>query len=430
MTTREINPGSEDSSVSHAEVLETAHSARKWVYVLAVFVAASWVLIAIVLFQHRNPATANGSANTSTDTRPMTATAGPWGELELTPIVIAPPLEYVAESDLDFSGKVVWHVPNVGSVGLTALFKRIGLATPLIAELQSMAKANTSLPGMSIYPSKEFVRGLNAEVRAKLYLALSEFGQNLDLRNQFLFCGDSPDQWFAGSAVSPETRKLVEPFIYKRGNFLYFADMRSIADSIPSREQYVALLKTLRRDATFLVHVKVSEKSDIETLVNYWGRGGRAQEVRPILESLMRRGGDQGINITHLLPPLARRRLYTYPARSIIDVKVQRDCHWTSLNFFNDVPDDKYAAPNVMIPELKENYYRVHANFQLGDLALVVDSRGRSVHSATYIADDILFHRCGADSSAPWTLVKGEDLASLYPRRNKVMVLYYRRKKM
>jgi len=360
----------------------------------------------------------------------MAATTGPWGELQYEPIVIAPPLEYVSENDVDYSGKVVWHFPNVGSTGLSVLLKEIGLAAPIVAELESMAKANVSLPGMSLYPSKEFVRGLNPEDRAKLYLTLCDYRQNRDLRTQYLFRGDSVDQWFAGSTVSPETRKLVDPFIYRRGNFMYFADMRNIADSIASHDQHLALLRTLRRDATFLVHVKLSEKSDIETLVNYWGRGGRAQEVRPILESLMRRGGDQSINITHLLPPLARRRLYTYPARSIVDISVQRECHWTSLNFFNDVPDDKFAKPGVMYPELKENFYRVHGNFQLGDVALILDAKARTVHSATYIADDIFFHRCGSDSSAPWTLTKGEYLADFYPRRSKVHILYYRRKSM
>ena len=360
----------------------------------------------------------------------MTATDGPWGSLKYTPIVISPPLEYVTENDVDYSEKMVWHFPNLGSTRLSALFKKSGLAAPLVAELESMTKANISLPGISIYPSKEFVRGLGAEARAKLYLALCDYKQNVDYHNQFLFCGNSPDQWFAGSKVSPETRKLVEPFIYRHGNFMYFADMRSIEGAFPSRDQRLELLKTLRRDATFLVHVKISEKSDIETLVRYWGCGGRTQEVRPILESLMRLGGDQSINVTHLLPPMARRRLYTYPARLAASGAINRDCHWTALNFFNDVPDDRFAANNALTSELEKNFYRIHGNLQLGDIAVVVDTKMVPIHSAAYIADDIFFHRCGPDSSSPWALTKGEYLVDFYPRHSKVHVLYYRRKSM
>ena len=431
MSTRETNPRLEDSSASHTEAIETAHSARKWVAVLAVFVVASWVLIGIVIFQHRDPAAANGNPNTSAATKPMIATTGPWGELEYTPIVISPPLEYVTENEFDFSKPVVWHLPHVGSMGMSSLFKRIGLAAPLSAKLQSMAKANARLPGMSIYPSKEFVMGLSPDVRTKLYFALNDYPQNDNVCTQFLFRGSSSDQWFAGSAVSPETRKLVEPFIHRHGNFMYFSDMRSIADAIPSRDQRVHLLRTLKRDATFLVHVKISPKSDIERLANYWGRGGRTHEVRPILESLMQRGGES-INITHLLPPLARRKLYTYPPRSVLSSipAGERDCHWTSLNFFNEAPDDKFAKQGSISREIEDKFYMVHANFQLGDIAVVLDVKGRILHSATYIADDIFFHRCGSKSSAPWTLTKGEDLAAFYPQRTKVRILHYRRKNM
>jgi len=430
MSKTEANPRPEDFPVLRTEAVQTARSIRKWVFVLAVFVAASWILIGILIFQNRAPAASNVNSNTFTATRPTVSGTGPWGELQYIPIVISPPLEYVAESDVDFSGEVVWHFPNAGSKGLSVLLKKIGLPAPLVAELEAMAKANVSLPGMSLYPSKEFVRDLSPENRAKLYVALCDYRDNIEQRNQFMFRGNSPDQWFAGSAVSPETRKLVLPFIYRNGNFMYFADMQSVVGSISSREQQLVLLKTLRRDATFLVHLKISEKSDIETLVNYWGRGGRAQDVRPIIESLMQRGEDQSINITHLLPPLARRRIYTYPARSVVDPGIQHDCHWTSLNFFNESPDETFSKANILFGELKKNFYRVHGNFQLGDLVLLVDKKGEAIHSATYIADDILFHRCGSDSSAPWVLARGEDVTGYYPRSGKVMILYYRRKNM
>ena len=358
------------------------------------------------------------------------AGAGPWGQLEYLPIVISPPLEYVAENDVDFSGEVVWHFPNVGSAGLSALLREIGFAAPLVAELESMAKANVSLPGMSLYPSKEFVLGLSAEARAKLYLALCDYKQNSDHRNQFLFRGDSLEQWFAGSTISPETRKLIGPLIYRRGNFMYFADMRTIVSSLPSRDGRLNLLRALRRDATFLVHVKISAKSDLEALVRYWGRGGRVQDVRPILESLVQRGNDQSISITHLLPPMPRRKLYTYPAQSITDNAISRSCHWTSLNFFNEVPDDKFSKIAEVTRSLQEDYYRIHGNLQLGDIAVVLDARNAAIHSATYIADDIFFHRCGADSSAPWALTRGEDLCDYYPRHGKTGIRYYRRKNL
>ncbi|MDP6633553.1 MAG: hypothetical protein QGG42_01475 [Phycisphaerae bacterium] len=416
-------------SDAHHETIKTVHSVRKWVAALAVLGFASWVILAMVISQSRVPSAASGNAAYATS-KPMIATDGPWGRLEYSPIVVSPPREYVAESAVDFSGPVVWHFPNVGSTGLSRLLKEIGFDAGLVADLEIIARANVSMPGMSLHPSKEFVLGLSADNRAKLYLALADYPQNTDCRNQFLFRGRTTEEWFAGSDVSPETRKLVEPLIYRHGNFMYFADMRSIDADIPSKEQRLELLRTLRRDSTFLVHVKVSNKEDVDGLVNYWGRAGRVQDVRPILESLAGRPEEQLINITHLLPPLARRKLYTYSARLIQDFKMTRDCHWTTANFFQETPDDKFADANMFFAELREEFYRIHGNLQLGDAALVVDSRGAPVHSATYIADDIFFHRCGSDSSSPWALTKGEDLLGFYPRRGKLTIQYYRRKNM
>ena len=426
---KQASPKSEESAASYNEAIETYSSLRKWVAALGLCVVVSWGVIGMAILQHRVPGATDGHQSNSPASIPA-AGAGPWGQLEYLPIVISPPSEYVSETDVDLSGTVVWHFPNVGSAGLSAALREIGLAASLIAKLESMARANVSLPGMSIYPSKALVLGLSSEMRAKLYLKLCEHEQNGDHRNQFLFRGDSPDQWFAGSAVSPEVRKLVEPLIYRHRNFMYFADMRTIASSLSSRNERLALLRVLRREATFLVHIKVSEKSDIEALVRYWSRGGRVQDIRPILESLVQRGGEQSINITHLLPPLARRKLYTYPARSLTDMTIRRDCHWTSLNLFNEIPNDKFSAPSVFASEIKENFYRIHGNLQLGDIAVVLDKKARVLHSATYIADDVFFHRCGGDSSAPWALTKGEDLPDFYPGRGKVTVSYYRRKNM
>ena len=211
---------------------------------------------------------------------------------------------------------------------------------------------------------------------------------------------------------------------------MYFSDMRSIADAIPSRDQRVHLLRTLKRDATFLVHVKISPKSDIERLANYWGRGGRTHEVRPILESLMQRGGES-INITHLLPPLARRKLYTYPPRSVLSSipAGERDCHWTSLNFFNEAPDESSNSRNAgkTAVALETKYYRIGGNLRLGDIAVLVNSRKKVVHCAVYIADDVFFHKCGSRSFTPWELTRRKHLEAYYPSRQEYKIYYYRR---
>ncbi|MDP6546233.1 MAG: hypothetical protein QGH60_19815 [Phycisphaerae bacterium] len=392
--------------------------------------------IAIILVASMIPCVAilqNGMSNSASGNSDNVPVSAPriWGQLEYTPIVIAPPLEFVEDPPSEYySEGIAWHFSGTSSTRLSALFKSINLSAPLREKLISMAEPNESIRGMSIRPSRQFALNISPEDRAALYIALCAYRVNNSEYAPFQFRGNSTDEWFDGSAVSPTTRKLVEPLIYRRGEFMYFGDFRTIG-YLPSHTERSNLLKTLMRNATFIAHLKVSPDSDLEALVKYWGRGGRAHEVRPILEALMRRGGEQAINITHLLPALARRKLYTYPKRSDSDIELRsRDCHWTSMNFFNDVLDDSFCDIRKVNTALQTKYYRISDPLRLGDVIVLFTPQMRFIHSAVYIADDVFFHRCGSRSYEPWALTRRKDLKAYYPSHDKFTVHYYRRKSL
>ena len=398
----------------------TSRAFKRWAAAIAIILVASLIPCVVIL---RNGI--SSSARGAPDDGPVSAPEL-WGRLEYTPIVIAPPLEFVQELPIDYSEAKAWHFPETGPVELSALLRALDLSVPLRDKLISMAEPNESIGGMSIYPPRQLVLNMCPEDRSVLYIALRDYRQNIEQQAPFRFRGSSPDEWFAGSAVSPATRKLVEPLIYRHGEFMYFGDLRTIGHP-GSRTERSNLLKTLMRDSTFLAHLKISPDSDLEALVKYWGRGGRAHEVRPILEALVQQGSEQTINIMHLLPALARRKLYTYPGRSDSGIVVRvRDCHWTSMNFFNEVPDDSFCDGKNVVAATKNNYYRIGGNLRLGDILVLLDSRKMAVHSAVYIADDVFFHRCGPQSSAPWALTRRKHLQDYYPSHHKYEVRYYR----
>jgi hypothetical protein len=352
-----------------------------------------------------------------------------WGQLEYTPVVIAPPLEFVPDMPAEYySGDIVWYFTERGPAEPSNRFMAIDLSAPLREKLISMARPNESGGGMSIYPSRQLVLNLCLKDRSVLYVALNDDWRNMEQQNHFRFLGSSPDEWFAGSAVSPATRKLIEPLIYRHGEFMYFGDLRTTG-YIPSRTERLNLVRTFLRSATFIAHLKVSADSDLEALVKYWGRGGRAGEVRPILEALMRKGDEQAINITHLLPALARRKLYTYPRPLGSEKEVdRRDCQWTAMNFFSEVSDDSSNSRNTVknAAALKSRYYRIGGNLRLGDVVVLTDSRKNIVHCAVYIADDVFFHKCGSRSFTPWALTRRKHLEAYYPSHQKYKMRYYR----
>jgi hypothetical protein len=352
-----------------------------------------------------------------------------WGRLEYTPIVIAPPLEFAKPPRLsESSEKISWHIAKISPSRLSGFLKWLGVSAELSEQLVSVSSPNNAIRGSRINPSRQLILGMSPKDRTALYISLFRYWRNATQQRQFRFRGSSADEWFGNSGVSTAARKLVEPLIYRHGEFMYFSDFRSIEDSIP-QEDRSNLLRALYRDATFLAHLKVSTDSDIEALVRYWGRGGRDNEVRPILEAIARRRTGRTINITHLLPSLARRKLYTYPTRSDSEVAAgNRDCHWTSMNFFNEEHDDTFCDGRKVADEKVKNYYRIDGNLQLGDIIVVLTSQMVTVHSAVYIADNVIFHKCGPESSTPWALARRKDIEGYYPSHQKYVIRYYRRK--
>src|SRR5262249_14260033 len=104
------------------------------------------------------------------------------------------------------------------------------------------------------------------------------------------------------------------------------------------------------------------------------------------------------------------------------------DCHWTSLNFFNEVPDDRMADSKFAASYLMANYYQVGKPTAYGDIVLLLDANGNAIHSAVYLADDIVFTKNGNNFAQPWMLMRMKDLTSRYVSDQPPRILAYRNK--
>jgi hypothetical protein len=339
---------------------------------------------------------------------------GPWGRLQYRPILISQPREIAPSLTPLDPGTIAWQFPRTSRAQLFALFASIALPESLQATLASMAHDNPSTGGLTIRPTPEVVLGMKPEIRAALYGVLARFSENSDQANAFRFEGSSPDEWFAGSSLSDSTRQIVDPLIYRRGNMMYFADSRVVEQKLASPDELWLLLKALSRCRTLLVALEISQESDVESLVAYWGRGGRMKDVRPILESLSSAPSPETLNIAGLLPALPRRLLYTYPDVDDRNSSLRRNCYWTSFNFFNAEPDDRFADPDAVNLALADEYHRVAGPLLLGDVMTLYGDQGRLLHSAVYVAD-IVFTKNGRDTGSPWVLMKIDDVQQFYP---------------
>jgi hypothetical protein len=170
-----------------------------------------------------------------------------------------------------------------------------------------------------------------------------------------------------------------------------------------------------------LVKLHVSRSDQLDQLVAYWGRGGRERDVRPILESLSHFRRDQVLDIVHLLPPLARRRLYTYGRDN------ERNCYWTALNYFNETPDDRLLDLNFVAYALSNQWHIVTGPPRFGDVAVFHDEGEVARHGAVFLADDLMFTKNGIGTSRPWVLMRLPHLRDIYWREPPLQVRYYRR---
>jgi hypothetical protein len=391
--------------------------------VLAALILAPWFLVALVLLSIVPPL--SGRAR-----RPVAGTraaAGPWGNVEWSRVTIAAPIEFVETWD-SLAAQPGWHFPNTTQTELEAVLRKAGLAEAAVRRLLEAARQDAAIEGWVVTPPDDIVWDLAPAVRGAIYNRLALSSLNKAHRDGPLFGGASVEEWFAGAMLRPATVDLVRRLAYRRGRFVCFSDFHLAARRLADDAERQRLLKVLARQATLLVKLRVAEGQDVEPLVRYWGRGGRAKDVGPLLESLARAPGGTAIDVAHLLPPLPRRYVYTYPTPPMDEVSANRDCHWTCLNFFADPPDDRYALLQAAQEALRHDYYPIRNDLALGDLVLFLDERNGVIHSAVFIADDILFTKSGSAPTNPWMFMRLEDMKDYYPAAKPLDIRFMRRK--
>ncbi|MEX2272910.1 MAG: hypothetical protein WD690_15665 [Vicinamibacterales bacterium] len=400
---------------------------KSWLIGLGVLFIAPW-LIAAGIYARGTATEAPGAA------APLPLSegggTGPWGQLTITPIVISPPLEYISD-DEGAAEPIVWRMPNTTSDVAASFLAWSGMPATDAARLLQSARPDPSTAGIALFPDAALLRSLTPEVRARLYLQLAKSRFNSAQAESYRFLGASAADWFAGSLVSPRTRQIIEPLVYRDGPFLHFADLDMVKSEISDEEEWHGLRKALMRNRTVLVRLNVEAPAEVEALTHYWGISGRRTDIRPLLESIAGAGPAGSIDVVHLLPALARNLLYRYPKLSAgdLDKPIIANCLWSSLNFFAAEPDDRFLDVTTALNTLKSDYYLIESGHQLGDVIAFLDGHDTIFHAAVYLADGLAFTKNGTSPMAPWTIMSVDNIKAFYrARADNPRLIYHRRK--
>jgi hypothetical protein len=399
---------------------------RPWLIALIAVLILPWIGIAAFWFK---PANMTGVDNGNVAS--MTAAhTGKWGELTLVPIIISPPKELVL-TDWGFMSRPTWFFPGANVEMVAQILMSAGVSGADAARLRSEARSEPRISGIVLTPDPAWVRALAPETRARIYHMLAKSELNVDQARAFRYPGTNPESWLSTSLISPRTRRLVDPLIYRDGDYMLFSDIELVRSEIGSNDELLRLSKALFRQPTVIARLSVGRTANLDELVEYWGRGGRRTEIRPLLESVAGGDADRFIDVIHLLPPFAQSHLYCYPKLSVADLSKPTvvNCLWTSLNFFMQEPDGRFLDTAIALKTLKENYFVVENDFELGDIIVFLDEQGNIFHSVVYVADDLVFSKNGISAMAPWTLMSITDIKGYYRRHSENPRLIVHRRK-
>lgn len=407
----------------------TVQVSKRWLFGFAAVLLIPWLLF--LLFGTQNPVRrliSDALANEEVAKRRVSSSKGPWGDLRIVRIVTEPPAESLS-GYLKYP-RPVWTLKGYTPEEFQKLLIAANLTPEQKAEIAGATKWGAPGEGCVVSPSDPLVAGLTPGSRATLYGALSLFPENTFQHEPFRYRTDLSDEWFANSGVPEETIDKVCKLIYRRGKTLLFSDPHLVVPGLRSDVERVQLLKTLARQSTLMMQLHISPRSDIDSLINYWAaRQGRAKDIKPLLESATRIPSGLDIDVTHLLPRFARKRIYTYPSAEGDAGEMVYDCHWNSMNFWNDPPDNKFSDGATVIRTLETEYDPIMDHFRFGDILLFMKSDTQAIHSAVYIADDIVFTKNGPSQHSPWILMQLDTLVSHYETNVDLKIRGYRKKR-
>ena len=199
----------------------------------------------------------------------------------------------------------------------------------------------------------------------------------------------------------------IERLAYPLGEALAFSDVPHLIGLSQSDAEDRLIMKTMTRTRTILVRLRIGADTDLGQLRDYWSMNSVRTDSVSILEGLVLSGGQEEIDITHLLPPLPRRLLYTFPTVSMGMSGTFPDSLWTAANFQNYQPISSPMGSAAFLRTMEKHYDSVEGERQFGDVLLVRRADGKGgIRSAVYIADDIVYTKNGRQLSRPWVLTE------------------------
>jgi hypothetical protein len=360
---------------------------------------------------------------------PVISAPGRWGQIESAYVYMEAASSLIEKFTVP-NTRSRWVFPADLAGSLPELLRSIGLSTELITTLMSEDKLTRDSDFIYLFPPDEALLAMPPEQRSEIASVLRKVPANEYYADPVLIVSGDIDSWFLHSDLTPSQLNLIKKLSYLRGSTLAFSDIPLLISQASGEAEARKILKACTRTRTLMAKLVIDEKTDLQSVMEYWttGLNLRKKDVLPILQSLQDFGGQQKLDIVHLLPALPRKFLLTYPDTSMSKEGLLPDCHWSSLNFFNYDAQPYLLDSRLATSAVLERFSTIEAPYKFGDILFFLDSQGDAFHSCVYLADDIVYTKNGRNLLSPWILMHMDDLQKVYLYDGKGRIQAFRNK--
>lgn len=342
---------------------------------------------------------------------------GPWGSLQYYYFYLeAPP--YLIEAVPLTNPRTRWAVPQREEAAFLRLIDEIEMADSSRAALKDPRNIGVADGIFAIFPPNEVLETLSPESRGTLYTYLETFPANPEIRDPVRIFSNSFQEWASDTEFPSDLVDRMSRMCYLRSGVLVFADISYLISQAKSEAEARVFQRHTSRVRTMLVRMDLKKQGATEELMVYWTTGLdlRRKQIAPLIDSGKSTPGVSGLDLVHILPPLARKLLYTYPDLSMAVEGNLPDCHWSALNFFNYNSQPIYLEESFAASSLLADFEMIDPPYRYGDLIVFVSENMSAYHTCVYLAADIVYSKNGRSLYQPWIILHLAEVEKLYER--------------
>lgn len=338
---------------------------------------------------------------------------GPWGQLEYYYTHLEAP-DSLVKSVPTPSSEIIWHLPGKTREEQRKLLESAGMLASQVDAI--FDNSNPSDEGAALFPPPDVIAELSQEVRGRVYRTLRSFPENPLYRTPLVMNTDDVHQWFSGGQLTSETLDLVDLLSYPIGNTLAFSDVPFLLQQSSMSERMERnLIRSMTRTRSLILRLRIDRDSDLAQIKEYWTAGFKNKDVLPLLNSVSQSPEIDYIDVIHLLPPIPRQHLNTFPSLAEGIDGSYPDSFWAAMNFFEYLPRSEFKDLRQVARYAEFAYEPANKPLRYGDLLVIYDpERDLSIQAAVYLADYIVYTKDGRSVLRPFILTRLPDLVSRF----------------